>query len=53
MKYILLIKVGELWREVFSGGYGNDSYDKCIEKADKLDNQKYMIVGVMRVHSVG
>lgn len=55
MKHILMIEFkGGYWKQVFSGGYGTDSYDKCINETTKLDtNSSWMIVAEKRVHMGG
>lgn len=53
MKHILLVQnPNGLWEEVFSGGFGEDSRNKCMDKSTEIpDSKSWMIVALVRAHS--
>lgn len=57
MRHLLLVQVksdaiGPIYRIVFSGGYGPDSYDLCLAQSSELSDEiTWMIVAEKRAHS--
>lgn len=51
MRHLLLVDIKGFWKQIFSGGYGTDSYEKCIHEARKLDDdESWMIVQEKRAY---
>lgn len=52
LKHILMTQnLNYTWTIIFSGGYADDSYDRCVQASTKLTiGTSFMIVAEIRVH---